>query len=188
MSRRRPTIAEVRTEIALLADMDIIALQQRWHELFEIEPPFKIRSGFLRSAIAYRLQELAFGGLAPKFTRQMARRTTELREMRKSHAQADGPASSQRSERPVLSPGTRLLREWNGVTEAVDVIKGGFEWRGKTYASLSTVAGAITGTKWSGPAFFGLKSKRQSSPEQKASHRGLSQSSVGDAIEGLQMP
>lgn len=188
MRHRRPTIEEVHAEIALLADRDIVALQQRWRELFEIEPPFKIRSGFLRSAIAYRLQEQALGGLAPKTIRLMARRTAELRERRRSNGKADGPSSSQRSEKPVLSPGTRLLREWNGATEAVDVVQCGFEWRGKTYVSLSTVAGAITGTKWSGPAFFGLKPKRQSSPAQKASQRRLSKSNGGDATEEHPIP
>ena len=58
--------------------------------------------------------------------------------------------------RKLLTPGTRLLREWNGSTEMVDVLPNGFGWRGKTFGTLSAVAVAITGTKWSGPKFFGL--------------------------------
>ncbi len=158
--RRRPTIEAVQAGIASLADMDIVALQNRWRDLFKIEPPFKIRTGFLRSAIAYRLQEEAIGGLSPKTMRMMARRTTELRELRTARGVSHGSQATERLERPTLSPGTRLLREWNGVTEAVDVVASGFEWRGKTYASLTAVTGAITGTKWSGPAFFGLGPKR----------------------------
>jgi hypothetical protein len=61
----------------------------------------------------------------------------------------------------MLSPGTRLLREWNGSTEMVDVLADGFGWRGKTYRTLSAVAVAITGTKWSGPKFFGLVDQKK---------------------------
>ena len=74
---------------------------------------------------------------------------------------ADGPPATPR-ETIRLSAGTRLMREWNGSTEVVEVIATGFVWRGKTYRTLSAVAVAITGTKWSGPKFFGLRADQSS--------------------------
>ena len=136
---KRLTREAVDREIAGLEGLDITTLQNRWQELYKLPPPFKIRSGFLRRAIAYRLQELLHGGLRLQTKRELRR-----------------VAESVLPRRKILSAGTRRLREWNGTTEVVDVLADGFGWRGKTYRTLSAVAVAITGTKWSGPKFFGL--------------------------------
>jgi hypothetical protein len=157
---KRLTVDEVEREIGALDGLDLKALQTRWRELYKVEPPFKIRSGFLRRAIAYRLQELVFGGLSPKTRRQLKAIADEVRSRRQGAAaglaRVGADATPAPPRRRTLSPGTRLLREWNGSTEIVDVLVDGFGWHGKTYRTLSGVAVAITGTKWSGPKFFGL--------------------------------
>ncbi|RYE08244.1 MAG: DUF2924 domain-containing protein [Hyphomicrobiales bacterium] len=151
----------VEREIAALDGLDIKALQNRWRELYKLPPPFKIRSGFLRRAIAYRLQELLYGGLS-NATKKELRRIAEASRVNRSYSGGRRPKDGSTAavalipRRRVLSPGTRLLREWNGTTELVDVLTDSFGWRGKTYRTLSAVAVAITGTKWSGPKFFGL--------------------------------
>jgi hypothetical protein len=158
----RPSAADVEREIAALDGLDHPALQQRWRELYKVEPPFKIRSGFLRRAIAYRLQELVYGGLKPP-TLRILRQIAE--DLHASRARNVGDVSTRRPSRaPVLSPGTRLLREWNGRMESVEVTGKGFVWRDGHYRTLSAVAVAITGTKWSGPKFFGLRAKRSPRP------------------------
>ena len=163
---KRPRAEDVEREIAALDSLDHADLQQRWRELYKVEPPFKIRSGFLRRAIAYRLQELVYGGLKPQ-TRRALRQIAE--DLHANRARKLGDGLSFRSARPpprapVLSPGTRLLREWNGRMESVEVTREGFVWRDDQYRTLSAVAVAITGTKWSGPKFFGLRAKRSPLP------------------------
>lgn len=164
---KRPTPEEVEREIAALDGMDITALQNRWRELYRVEPPFKVRSKFLRTAVAYRLQEQLHGGLRPATKRLLRRIAEEARTNRPAPrgghtappALGTAEAATILSKRIVLNPGTRLVREWAGRTEIVDVLASGFGWRGKTYRTLSAVAVAITGTKWSGPKFFGLLAK-----------------------------
>jgi hypothetical protein len=178
---KRPTAETVEREISALDTLDIKALQNRWRELFKIEPPRNIRSGFLRRAIAYRLQELVHGGLKPAARRQLKMYAEQARARRRMTGEpADGatPVPAARN-RVVLSPGTRLMREWNGVTQVVEVTPDGFVWRGKPYRTLSAVAVAITGTKWSGPKFFGLAGP--SRPATKVSDRSLARSLTVDA-------
>ena len=178
--KRRPTAEDVESEISSLDALDIKTLQNRWRELYGVEPPFKIRTGFLRRSIAYRLQELAFGGLKPA-TRKQLRRVAELARTNRSHSGGkrragadDALAAAIQPRRKTLSPGTRLLREWNGTTEMVDVLSDGFGWHGKTYKTLSAVAVAITGTKWSGPKFFGLiAAKKRTAGLPRQGHRAL---------------
>lgn len=159
-------VTNVEREIAALDDLDITALQNRWRDLYKVPPPFKVRSGFLRRAIAYRLQELLYGGLKPSTKREL-RRIAEQSRINRSHSGGKRPKSGSASgaallpRRRILAPGTRLLREWNGSTEMVDVLADGFGWRGKTFRTLSAVAVAITGTKWSGPKFFGLVDQKK---------------------------
>ena len=160
---KRLTREAVDREIAGLEGLDITTLQNRWQELYKLPPPFKIRSGFLRRAIAYRLQELLHGGLRLQTKREL-RRVAERTRLNRAHSGGKPltldvgipPSESVLPRRKILSAGTRRLREWNGTTEVVDVLADGFGWRGKTYRTLSAVAVAITGTKWSGPKFFGL--------------------------------
>lgn len=159
--RKKPSKEEVEREIAALDTLDTKALQARWLELYDREPPSRIRAGLLRLGIAYRLQEKAFGGLKPQSVRLLRKHAAELqadRVSKRSAPEAPGVTMPQwfATQSPLLSPGTQLMREWNGSTEIVDVIADGFLWRGTTYRTLSAAAVAITGTKWSGPKFFGL--------------------------------
>lgn len=121
-------------------------LQQHWRELFGREPSPGMRRDHMIPILAYRAQEKAFGGLNESTLRM-------LREL------ALGIASeAQAAYRPKT--GTRYVREHNGKLHEVTVLDNGFEYEGESYRSLSEIAKAITGTKWSGPAFFGLKSKK----------------------------
>jgi hypothetical protein len=141
----------VLAQLAALKGAPASALKARWRELFDTEPPAYNRR-FLESRLAYRIQELAFGGLS--------RETLErLQAMAKQHASRD-PA--ERKVRPILRPiaGTKLVREWQGVEHCVTVRTNDFEYLGRPYKSLSSVARAITGTKWNGWTFFGLKNTK----------------------------
>jgi hypothetical protein len=157
---KRPSKEEVEREILALDTLDTKALQARWRGLYRKDPPPKFRARLLRLGIAYRLQELVFGGLQPRTVRLLRKLATELRAQRaqKREAASLGAPSTDRAPaaRPVLSAGSQLMREWNGSTEIVDVTDDGFRWHGNDYRTLSAVAVAITGTKWSGPKFFGL--------------------------------
>jgi hypothetical protein len=123
-------------------------LKGRWRNLYGTEPPHKIHRSLLIPAIAYRMQENALGGLKPSARRHLVRVVRDVTGGR----QAPGC--------PSLSPkpGTVLVREWGGVTHQVKVLEDGILLRGKRYKSLSEVARVITGSRWSGPQFFGLKS------------------------------
>ena len=103
--------------------------------------------------MAYRIQELAFGGLKPETARYLEKLGEDL----------DGGDPSRRRIRVDIVPitGTRLLREWQGVEHVVTVTNEGFEWQGRPYKSLSAIARAITGTRWNGWVFFGLKNYRR---------------------------
>ncbi|WP_102108834.1 DUF2924 domain-containing protein [Oceaniglobus roseus] len=124
-------------------------LKTQWRELFDNEPP-PFNRRYLESRLAYRIQELAYGGLKPETIRRLERLGEELdggdRKKRSVHAGRDRPIT-----------GTRLLREWQGVEHVVTVTADGFEWQGRPYRSLSAIARAITGTRWNGLVFFGLK-------------------------------
>ena len=123
-------------------------LKQQWRELFESEPPAFNRR-YLESRLAYRIQELAYGGLKPETVKRLEALGEQL----------DGGNITTRRIRADLKPivGTRLLREWQGVEQIVTVTAGGYEWQGRPYKSLSAIARAITGTRWNGPLFFGLR-------------------------------
>lgn len=180
---RRPTLDEVEGEIGALDNLKTPALQQRWRELFRIDPPPRIRAGFLRRAIAYRLQELVHGGLKPSTKRQLRMHAEQARARRMGTG--TGNRRQERSPMPrqrvALSVGTRLMREWNGVMQVVEVTPDGFVWRGNTYRTLSAVACAITGTKWSGPKFFGLSKGSRSAA--KVSEHSLVRQLAGSAVD-----
>ncbi len=127
-------------------------LKKQWRALFETEPPAFNRR-YLESRLAYRIQELAYGGLKPETIRRLERLGEEL----------DGGNITKRRLRADLNPitGTRLVREWQGVEQVVTVRADGFEWQGRPYQSLSAIARAITGTRWNGWVFFGLKNRRR---------------------------
>ena len=134
--------------LAQLPAMDYKELKQHWRELFGREPSPGMRRNHMIPIFAYRAQEKAFGGLKESTIRT-------LRDI------ALGVASdAQATYRPKT--GTRYVREHNGKLHEVTVLDDGFEYAGETYRSLTETAKAITGTKWSGPAFFGLKRKKLS--------------------------
>ena len=137
--------------LAALKTTPTPALKTQWRELFESEPP-PFNRRYLESRLAYRIQELAYGGLKPETIRRLERLGEEL----------DGGDKKKRGIRADLTPitGTRLIREWQGVEHVVTVTADGFEWQGRPYKSISAIARAITGTRWNGWVFFGLKSRR----------------------------
>lgn len=137
-------------QIGALKSMDAKALKARWRELFETEPPPYNRR-FLESRLAYRIQELAYGGLKPETVERLAALAEQVG--------GSGPRRARMAqERPIT--GTRLLREWQGAEHSVTVRDDGFEYQGRPYKSLSAVARLITGTRWNGWVFFGLKNQR----------------------------
>jgi hypothetical protein len=141
----------VLTRVAALKTTPTPGLKKMWQELFDTEPPLYNRR-FLESRLAYRIQELAYGGLS--------RATLErLEVMAETLDGGDVTKRRQRvKDRPIT--GTRLIREWQGVEHCVTVLDDGFEYQGRPYRSLSAIARAITGTRWNGLIFFGLKNQR----------------------------
>jgi hypothetical protein len=123
-------------------------LKDRWRELYGIEAPRKIHRSLLIPAIAYRMQENALGALKPSARRHLLR------------VAGNAPDGRQAPGYPSFSPkpGTVLVRDWGGVTHQLKVLEDAILFRGKRYKSLSEVARVITGSRWSGPLFFGLKS------------------------------
>ncbi|MGE0661074.1 MAG: DUF2924 domain-containing protein [Reyranella sp.] len=126
-------------------------LKKQWRELFDTEPPPYNRR-FLESRLAYRIQELAYGGLKPATVERLEALGEQL----------DGGNIVLRrirtDDRPIA--GTRLIREWQGTEHTVTVLNDGYEWQGRPYRSLSAIARAITGTRWNGWVFFGLRNRR----------------------------
>jgi hypothetical protein len=143
---------KVLAQLAALKTAPVATLKQKWRDLFEREPPPYNRR-FLESRLAYRIQELAYGGLKPETIERLEAIADEL----------EGKGSRRRSSlqhRPIA--GTRLIREWKGVEHCVTVRDDDFEYQGRPYKSLSAVARAIAGTRWNGLVFFGLKNQRRS--------------------------
>ena len=142
--------ADVLGRLAALKVAPTSQLKQQWRELFGKEPP-PFNRAYLQSRLAYRIQEQAYGGL----TKETVDRLVALGE------QLDGGNVVLRRIRADSRPlaGTRLIREWQGVEHAVTVLPDGFEYEGRPYQSLSAVARHITGTRWNGWTFFGLKGR-----------------------------
>jgi hypothetical protein len=144
----------VLARLAALKTTRTADLKQQWRELFGTEPPPYSRR-FLESRLAYRIQELAYGGLKPETIERLEAIAEDL----------DGGVPDRRrrraaQDRPIA--GTRLIREWQGVEHCVTVRDEDFEYQGRPFKSLSAVARAITGTRWNGLIFFGLKNHRAS--------------------------
>ncbi|MGV8078770.1 MAG: DUF2924 domain-containing protein [Syntrophales bacterium] len=135
-------------ELASLPALDRDLLIEKWRTLYDSEPPTGVRNTFLMNAIAYRMQEHALGGVKPA-TRHFLEKAVE-----------ENSAKKEICTPLNIRSGTRLLREWHGMTYEVIIMDNGVQCNGKFYGSLSEVARAITGTRWSGPLFFGLKKQR----------------------------
>jgi hypothetical protein len=118
----------------LTAERDVLV--SRWKAAFHREPPPRVHTSLMRRVLAWQAQIEASG----------------TKTLFHSPAQSSPPKAA-----PLLPPGTRLLREWQGATYEVLVLPNGFQYSGKTYTSLTAIARTITGTPWSGPAFFGVK-------------------------------
>lgn len=146
--RSKPAIkkGDLPAELARLQNLSLLQLKAKWVELYG-KPLKGARRDFLIRGTAYRLQELVYGGLSAKTRRR-------LQQLAKQFARNP---DHRPSVAPDLKPGCRLLREWRGVMHEVVVLEKGFRCRDQTYRSLSEVARLITGTRWSGPLFFGLK-------------------------------
>ncbi len=136
--------------LSRLLTLDIGELRQQWRGLYKTQAPRHFSRELLVRAVAYRMQEVALGGLRPETQRQLRRIAQEFK---------DTGAATIRA-RLELKPGTRLVRDWQGRTYDVLVLDDGFSWQGTRYRSLSAIARKITGTAWSGPLFFGMKSNR----------------------------
>ena len=141
---------DVSERLKSLPGMSKPALLALWRELFKRSAPAGIRRELVIRILAYRIQELAYGGLSAATRRR-------LRQLARMFA--ENPKASIPNAR-TIKPGTRLIRQWQGKTHQVTVSDNGYEYDGKRYGSLSQIARLITGTRWSGPLFFGLKNKK----------------------------
>lgn len=133
----RPSLAEIEA-------MDRAALIAAWIHFIGTPVPKSLSQAFLRRFLAFDIQAHRYGGLPKGFLADLDRRVS-----------GGKPPSS-----PALKPGGRLMREWNGATHTVEVTEAGYRWNRQMYPSLSSVARAITGARWSGPRFFGLTERR----------------------------
>jgi len=146
--KRPMTSAEFEQQIVALSDLPRPALVERWQMHYRTDPPKGISRPLLVRAIAYEMQAKRYGGLKP---------ATDRRLRMFANGTANGDHGGRKTA-PTLQSGARLVREWNGVNHVVEVIEGGYVWNGDRHRSLSAIARAITGARWSGPRFFGLTS------------------------------
>jgi hypothetical protein len=146
MARQKRGGETLGADLEALRGLSREELKRAWQGLYGSTCPAHMSRILLLRALAYRMQEQALGGLDPATRRRLDRATADLAAGRPLAAPA-----------PKIKPGTRLLREWQGVVHEVIVLERGVEYRDQTWPSLSAVAREITGTRWSGPRFFGLK-------------------------------
>jgi hypothetical protein len=152
-----PNRESLDNEIARLRGLDVRRLRARWHTVFRRRAPPHLPRHLLFRILAYRLQVDDMGDLDPATRRLLDRSGAPI--------EIGRLAADRNQRRAELRPGSFLVREWNGHLQRVTVLADGFAWDGKTYRSLSKVAFAITGTRWSGPRFFALdKSRTQVRP------------------------
>jgi hypothetical protein len=142
-----------REALSRLPKLDIRELREEWRFLYKADASPHLSRDLLIRAVAYRMQEVALGGLRPEQQRQLRQIAEELKQT----------GEVAKRFRPQLKSGTRLIREWQGRTYEVVVLDDGFSWQGMQYRSLSAIARKITSTAWSGPLFFGLKQTRSAS-------------------------
>lgn len=155
-------------ELKELGGLSTDALRQRWTKLFGMAPSPRISRDVLIRGTAYRIQEQAYGGLGKACRRQMQSLADTLRE----------GGSIPVTQGQSFKPGTKLIREWKGKVHEVVIAGDTYIWTGKHYRSLSQIARAITGTRWSGPRFFGLEAG------QGTEQLGASKSITAPAAKG----
>jgi hypothetical protein len=142
----------VLSRLAALKAMSVKELKSEWEKLLGTSAPNNSRV-FLEFRIAYRIQELAYGGPDRETRRMLDLLADEVEgHVRRKHQIAD-------PRNPVA--GTKLLREWDGIEHTVTVLKDGFDWQGRKFNSLSAVAREITGTRWNGYRFFGFRAAKR---------------------------
>jgi len=157
--------ADIDAQLSALMELEPEQLRVAWRQHYRVPPPRGLSRDMLIRAIAYKIQEHAFGGLSKSTLRRL---TTLARAL-------ESPEGASREPYPSLKPGTKLVREWGGTTHTVLVLDDGFEYLGQPYASLTKVAAVISGLHRSGPAFFGLK-------RATARFGGRSRSSSGEGV------
>jgi hypothetical protein len=178
------TNTSIGDEIAHLRDFDLKGLRARWQSVFQRSAPAHLPRHLLFAILAYRIQADHLGDLDYK-TRQFLDETD---------ATGSGSATSARlvnfdQKRTELTAGTVLVRAWDRKEHRVMVMANGFAWNGQTYDSLSKVAFAITGTKWNGPRFFGLRERKDRSPWRLGYEEFSRQSGpLCDLHQGLHRP
>ena len=161
---------DIRQKLERLEHMDLKALRLEWNTLWHELPPMALKRATLLQAIAYRLQVEIFGDVPKPLQRELAfiarkqRSTPPRGEVNQDQVRRPAPRLA------VLKPGTRLIKVWHEQTYEVEVLESGFQWNGKAYRSLSQIARDITGTRWNGLAFFGLR-KSRSVLQQKESRK-----------------
>jgi len=140
--------ASLDVRLAEIARFNLPSLKAAWAALFGQAPPKGLSRRLLELAAAYGAQAKIHGGLTPATRRKLLQAGQPL----------PGPAAgaTRHSRRGALSPGSRLVREWQGRCHTVEAVEGGFLYAGRQYRSLSEVARTITGARWSGPRFFGI--------------------------------
>ena len=143
---------DLERRLAAIEKLGLPELRAEWRRLFRKPPPHRLSRDLLIRGIAYKIQEAVHGGPSKP----------TLRRLKILSDQSASSAFGKLERQSAFKPGTKLLREWNGTTHEVHVLADGFEWRGQIYASLSGIAEAITGAHWSGPRFFGLRTRTQS--------------------------
>lgn len=170
---------DIAVEVDALSDLSRDELIERWRRIYNVSPPKGVRQDLLVRGVAWHHQAKRLGGLSAETRRLLRsaiskiecemlardrRAVLDLDRQCKTGIDDKGPTDPSRSigvaqpprRRRQLTPGARLMREWNGKTHVVDVIEGGYVFEAKVYPSLTAIAGRITGAHWSGPRFFGL--------------------------------
>ena len=140
--------AQVLARLAALKDMTVVELKAQWQALIGNPAPNNSRL-FLEQRIAYRIQELTWGGPSKPVRQLLDALADEVEGKKVRRTVISDPRN------PVI--GTRLVREWDGAEHVITVLKDGFDWQGRRYKSLSSIARDITGTRWNGYRFFGLR-------------------------------
>jgi hypothetical protein len=145
---QRTAIPEIDpSNIEQLNTLNNAILKALWLKHFRTQPPLRSRKSLLVDCLAYRIQEQAFGGLALSTRTRLKKLANDVAEGKKPDILFQ----------PTIKPGTRLIRSWGGQTHEVQVLDRGFSYQNRQYSNLSEIARVITGSRWSGPLFFGLK-------------------------------
>ena len=167
--------ADVSAEVAALNGLSRDDLVERWRKIYGTSPPKGVRQALMIKAIAWHLQVKCLGGLSAETRRLLRSAMAKVENDMRARDQRSSPIASSAEinacddesgdpiaviamsrQRRHLTPGARLIREWNGRIHTVDVIEGGYVFEAEIYPSLTAIAGKITGVHWSGPRFFGL--------------------------------